>query len=182
MQIMQQTFRQDRNDRASAQAITPPDAGYELNVAVVYQDAVTRQWAGQVRELMAGVVGQDAIRCTEWKINNLVELSAFRQGVAALAHADVIVVSLHEADRLPATFYLWVNLWLQTRSVRPGALVALLVPLEASTSSSAAIETRRYLSAVASQGHLEFFMQECNQPGESVLDFREDLMHWAQAA
>ena len=64
MQFMQQTFRKDRNDRAPAPAITSPDAGYELNVAVVYQDALTRQWAGQVRELMAGVVGQDAIRCT----------------------------------------------------------------------------------------------------------------------
>jgi hypothetical protein len=131
---------------------------------------------------MAGVVGHDAIRCTEWKIDDLVERRAFREGVAALAHADIIVVSLHEADRLPATVYLWVNLWLQARSVRPGALVALLVPREASTSSSAAIETRRYLSAVASQGHLEFFMQECNRPGESALDFREDLMQWAQAA
>ena len=149
------------------------ECGIRLNVALVYQDARTRQWAGQVRDLMAGVVGQEAIRCTEWKISDLVEPRAYWEGVAALAHADVIVVSLYEAERLPAAFYLWVNLWLQERSGRPGVLVALLVPPE--ESNSGAIETRRYLSAVASQGHLELLMQESNRPGEPILDFGKTL-------
>ncbi len=176
MPFMQQTFCENRNDRASGPAIASPETRYALNVAIVYQDALTRQWAGQVRELAAGVVGQDAVRCTEWKISDLVERRAFREGAAALAHADVIVVSLYEADRLPATFYLWVNLWLQERSVRPGALVALLVPFEAS--NSAAIETRRYLSAVASQGQLEFLMHEW---GHQVSDLCAAL-HYLEVA
>jgi len=156
------------------------NAGYALKVALVYQDALTRQWAVQVRDRMAEVAGPEAIRCTEWKVGDLIAPGVYWQGVAALAQADVIVVSLYEAERLPAAFYLWVNLWLQERSGRPGALVALLVPPE--ESNSWMNETRRYLSAVASQGCLEFLVQESNQPGEPILALREDIMRWAKAA
>ena len=152
--------------------MTSPTAGYALNVAIVYQEALTWQWAGQVCDPMAGVVGQDAIHCTEWKISDLVEPRVYWEGVVALAHADVIVVSLHPADRLPATFYLWVNLWLQERSMRPGVLVALIVAPE--ESNAGAVETRRYLSAVASQGHLKFLMREHSQPGETSREVEED--------
>ncbi len=162
MQLMQQTVLKGRDDGACAPAIASPNARYVLNVAIVYQDALTRQWAGQVRDLAARVIGPDAIRCTEWKIRDLVEPRAYWEGVVALAHADVIVVSLHETDRLPGTFYLWVNLWLQERSVRPGVLVALLVPLE--VSNSGVSETRRYLAAVASQGQLELLMHDWGDP------------------
>jgi len=178
---MQQTLLKRRHDAASGTGIARMNAGYALNVALVHDDAPTRQWAGQVRDLMAAVVGADAVRCTEWKISDLIEPRVYWEGVAALAHADVIVVSLREAELLPAVFYLWVNLWLQERCGLHGALVAFIVPPE-EASSQAKNETRRYLSAVASQGRLEFFMQECNQPGESIRGLRENIMHWAQAA
>jgi hypothetical protein len=166
---------------ADGTAIALMDGGYALNVALVYQDALTRQWAGRVRDRMAEVVGEAAIRCTEWKISDLRERRAFSEGAAVLARADVIVVSLYAAERLPAIFYLWVNLWLQQRSGLPGALVALVLSPEESN-PAATNETRRYLAAVASQDCLEFFLQECNQPGESIPDLREDIMRWAEAA
>lgn len=173
MKLMQPTILKGRSDRASEAAISSPNPGYALNVAVVYQDAFTRQWAGRVCDLMSRVVGQDAIRGTEWKISDLVEPRAYWEGVAALAHADVIVVSLNAADRLPAAFYLWVNLWLQERFVRPGVLVALLNPPE--DSNSEAIETRRYLSAVAHQGQLQFLINERSRQGETTREVEEDV-------
>jgi hypothetical protein len=91
------------------------------------------------------------------------------------------VISLYEAERLPAIFYLWVNLWLQQRAGLPGALVALVVPLEAS-SPAAKNETRRYLATIASEGRLEFLMPQCNQPGEPLFDLKEDILRWAKAA
>jgi hypothetical protein len=181
MESMQQTLLQRRDNAASGTGIAGLNAGYVLSVALVYPDAPTQQWAGQVRDLMAAVVGPEAFHCTEWKISDLIEPKVFWEGVAALAHADVIVVSLREAERLPAVFYLWANLWLQERCGLPGALVALIVPPEES-SSQAKNETRRYLSAVANQGRLEFFMQECNQPGEPIRDLRGNIMHWTLAA
>jgi hypothetical protein len=157
------------------------NAGYALNVALVYQDAPTRQWAAEVRDLMAEVVGHDAIHWTEWKIGDLVEPGVYWEGVAALTQADVIVVSLHAAERLPAAFYLWVNLWLQERCGLPGALVALIVPPQ-QANPQPRNETRAYLAAVATQGRLECFMQERDHPGELVRDLREGIVHWAEAA
>ena len=178
---MQQTLLKGRSDVANRTGLARMNAGYALNVALVHHDAPTRQRAGQVRDLMAAVVGPDAVRRTDWKISDLIEPGVFWEGVAALAHADVIVVSLREAERLPAVFYLWVNLWLQERCGLPGALVALIAPPE-EASSLAMNETRRYLSAVARQGRLEFLMQGCNQPGEPIRDLRENILHWALAA
>jgi hypothetical protein len=181
MQRMQQTLLKGRNDPANRPELGRMNGAYALNVALVYQDAATLQWSGQVRDLVTEVVGPDAIYCSEWKINELIEPKVYREGVAVLAQADVIVVSLYGAERLPGVFYLWVNLWLQERNGLPGALVALVVAPEESN-SAARYETRSYLYAVASQGRLELFMKECKQPGESIHDFREDLMHWAQVA
>ena len=62
---------------------------------------------------MTALVGQELVHGTDWKIGDLLEPRVFGEGVAALAQADVIVISLYEAERLPATFYLWVNVWLQ---------------------------------------------------------------------
>jgi hypothetical protein len=181
MQRMQQALFARRNAAANGTGSAWVNARYALNVALVYQDAPTRQLAGQARDLMAAVVGPDAVRCSEWKINDLAEPGVYWQGLAALAHADVIVVSLHEGERLPAVFYLWVNLWLQERFGLPGALVALIIPPE-EASVPAKNETRSYLSAVASQGRLESFQQECRQPGEPIRGLREDITHWALAA
>jgi hypothetical protein len=181
MERMQQTLLERRRDAASGTGIARMNAGYALNVALVHDDSATRQWAGQVRDLMAAVVGADAVRCTEWKISDLIEPRVYWEGVAALAHADVIVVSLREAERLPAVFYLWVNLWLQERCGLPGALVALIVSREESV-PQAKTETRMYLSAVARQAGLEFMLMEGDQLGEPISGLRENIMHWTLAA
>ena len=68
MQRMHQTLFKARDDAANRTGIARTDAGYALNVALVYQDAPTRQLAGQARESMAAVVGPDALRSTDWKI------------------------------------------------------------------------------------------------------------------
>jgi hypothetical protein len=178
MRFMQQTFIADRSVTADGMAVAGSDEGYAVNVALVYQDALTRHWAGQVRERLGEVVGKEAIQPTEWNINDLKEPRVYSEGARALARADMIVVSLYEAERLPPVFYLWVNLWLQVRSGFPGALVALVVPVE--ESNFGANETRRYLCAVASQGGLELL--ESNQPGRPIRDLRDDSFQWRRAA
>ena len=98
--------------------------------------------------------------------------------MADLARADVIVVSLYEVDRLPAPFYLWVNLWLQVRAGLPGTLVALLTPSPEVTFGTE--ETRRYLYAAARQGGLD--LVECDQPGEPIRGLRDHSIQFAKAA
>jgi hypothetical protein len=185
MQFMQNRLIEGRIDTANETAIAYLNAGYALKVTLVYEDALTRQWASQVRDLMVEQVGPESLRCTEWKVSDLRERRAFSEGVTALAQADVIVMSLYEAERLPAAFYLWVNVWLQERAGRPGALVALIAPpdeLGPGAKFAGANETRRYLSAVAGQGRLEFLLKECSRPGEPNPVRREDIMQLAKAA
>jgi hypothetical protein len=61
---MQQTWLKSRNGMADGTAIALMDGGYALNVALVCQDALTRQWAGRVRDRMAEAAGPEAVRCT----------------------------------------------------------------------------------------------------------------------
>ncbi len=176
--FMQQTFLKCRNEVGNGPSIAWSDAEYALNIAIVYQDARTRQWAGTVQDRLAELVEEEAVHSTEWEISELSEPRTYSEGVAALARADVIVVSLYESQRLPSVFYLWVKLWLQVRAGRPGALVALIVPAEGLNKGSR--ETRRYLCAVASQGRLELL--ESNRPEEPVRGLREDVFQWARTS
>ena len=120
------------------------------------------------------------VHTTHWLISDLVQSGTFTLGIQALAKADAIVIAVHGADRFPGAFYMWVNLWLQVRSRKPGALVALVGT--SNKRSSEFMETRRYLHAVASQGGLELLMKEC-APTDSTTTFdRSDLMCLAKAA
>jgi len=158
---MQETFLGSSTDRTDRMHALRSDTEYEVNVALVFQDEATRQWAGQVRGRLAELVGEQAIRHTEWNVGDLGQASVFSQSSAALGKADVIVVSLYEAERLPPPFYLWVNLWLQARRGHPGALVALVA--RNGESSSGRMEIRNYLCSAATQGRLDWL--ECNRPG-----------------
>jgi hypothetical protein len=156
---MNTMFLLDRPAISACKVLELTKAGYHLNVALVYQDSTTRHCAVEVRDLIAERSGQGVVRSTEWLISNLVQPSVFTLGIQALAKADAIVIAVRETDRFPGAFYMWVNLWLQVRSGKVGALVALV---ETSTEESAEfMETRRYLHAVASQGGLELILKEC---------------------
>ena len=120
------------------------------------------------------------VHTTHWLISDLVQSGTFTLGIQALAKADAIVIAVHGADRFPGAFYMWVNLWLQVRSRKPGALVALVGT--SNKRSSEFMETRRYLHAVASQGHLDLFFSECDPSEGSVGIPEQELLHWAQAA
>jgi hypothetical protein len=162
-------------------AVNPlPGEEYTLKVALVYQDTMTRLCASQVRELLAEVVGEAALRCTKWEISALRQPGVFADGVAALARADLIVVAVHDDAHFPAEFYLWVNLWLQQRCGLPGALVALLGTSGGLSPSHN--ENRGYLHAVASQGRLELFFKECDGEAGVRHVLGEELMEWAKAA
>jgi hypothetical protein len=180
MQLMQQISRLEPAAMPTVPTNAWPPTGYSLNVALLYQDALTRDWAEQVREFMAYMLGEEALHCTEWNINELRRPATFWDGVQALTKADIIVVAIQEAERLPAQFYLWVNLWLQQRSRRSGALVGLVGTSGESTAASH--ETRRYLHALASQGHLDLILKQCDPSSGPVSVPGEELRHWAKSA
>jgi hypothetical protein len=175
--FMKQTLLEQRNNSADRISVVGPNLDRAVNVALVFQDGWTRQRAGQARDQLTEILGVDGIHCTEWKISDLRQPGTFSEGAAALARADVIVVSVQEAERLPSVFYVWVNLWLQERSGLHGTLVGLVLP--SAGSNSRVGEMRRYLCAVASQAGLELL--ESNDPDEPIRALREDLSHSPKA-
>jgi len=180
VKLMNTIMLSGENDRLTRPMSPAPEEDYNLDVAVVYQDSSTRAWADDVVGLMAEQAGEGAVQSTAWLVNNLTKPGSFTQGIQVLAEADAIVMSLHKADQLPPEFYRWVNLWLEVRSGRPGALVGLVGP--ADEQDSECIETRRYLQAVAHQGGLELFLKECTAADPSTNFEPDDLRPLLKAA
>jgi len=170
-------------DQLKAQAKVmrePVEDGYTLNIALVFQDSETKLWTEDVRDLMAEQAGEGVVQSTAWMASNLQDPACFTHGIQALAEADAIVMSLHKADQLPREFYRWVNLWLEIRSGKPGALIGLVGTVD--EQDSECIEARRYLQAVAHQGGLELFLKECTAADPSTNFEPDDLRPLLKAA
>ena len=143
----------------------PPEMEYALNVALVYQDAPTRKWAAQVCDRVTRLAGKNAVRCTWWEIGRLSDPEVLKDAVLTTVPADVILISIYDAEELPVDLCVWIDAWLPRRSLPTGALIALIsVPGQ----TSARLEhARGYLRAVARKGRLDFLLRERKLPAAS---------------
>jgi hypothetical protein len=91
--------------------------------------------------------------------------------------ADVILVSIYDAEELPKDFRVWMDAWLARRYLPAGALIALIsVPGELSVQTKLA---RDYLRAVARKGRLDFLLRERRLPVTSRgYFFMEKATEW----
>jgi hypothetical protein len=76
------------------------------------------------------------------------------------AAADLIIVSIHHAEKLPDEVEGWIEMWLKQRRRRPSVLLALFDPLHLGTSSS----IQAYLRDVAQKGNMEFVSRSEEKP------------------
>jgi len=159
---MEQKNILERHDPSDEEGFVPPETEYGLNVALVYQDAPTREWAAQVCDQVTRLGGKDAVRCTWWEISRLSDPEVLKDAVLTTASADVILISIYDAKELPADLCVWIDAWLSRRSLPTGALIALIsVPGQ----TSAQLEhARGYLRAVARKGRLDFLLRERKLP------------------
>jgi hypothetical protein len=74
--------------------------------------------------------------------------------------ADVVIISVHDAEGLPEEVKSWIDLWLQLKGTRPGLLVALLD--EAHEGVRGTIEA--YLQEIAQRAGLEFLVESRTLP------------------
>ncbi|MGO9587545.1 MAG: hypothetical protein ACLP2Y_15245 [Limisphaerales bacterium] len=140
----------------------PPDTENALNVALVYQDAPTRNWATQVCDQVTQLVGKDAVHCTQWEISRLGDPDVLKDAVSTTMQADVILISIYDAKELPIELAGWIGAWLPRRSLPTGALIALIsVPGQTSAQLDHA---RGYLRTVARKGRLDFLLRERRLP------------------
>jgi hypothetical protein len=143
-------------------AIAPEESADTLNIAGVYQDAVTQEWAMQTCRRVAELAGEKRVQSTWYNANSLSDPANLLDAVRAALVADLIVVSIYAANELPNDLYVWIEAWLLRRLSRVGALAALIGVAEAFDSGS--LRTLEYLQAVARKAQLDFFPHECKRP------------------
>ena len=143
-------------------ASAPDGSEYALNIAGVYQDVVTRDWAMQTCRWATQVAANSRVQNRWFDVHSLTDPGVFADAVRDAIAADVIVVSIHAADGLPAELCAWLEAWLPHRSSRVGALTALIGVTELLDSQSN--RPLQYLQAVASKGRMDFIPQERQRP------------------
>jgi hypothetical protein len=126
------------------------------SVVVVYQDRVLKNWVRQFGARLGRLVRLRDVRVTWWKLSDLAQPAVLAGAVSVAIRADWIVVAIRATDEPPLPFYVWVQSWLPHRQ-GSGALLALLALSEHPPKSD---RTREYLREVASQGRLEFLIEE----------------------
>jgi hypothetical protein len=135
---------------------------FRLSLTVVYEDLPTRLWARSFCGRVAELVGQDAVRCTWWKIGELSEPAVLAGAVSTAMRADVLVIAIRAAEGLPLPFYVWVDGWLSNRPQGGAALIALIAMPD--NPGARLDRARDYLHAVARQGRLDFVVEERKLP------------------
>lgn len=164
---MEQTNILERTGTLDVVDFTPSETepGYALNVAMVYQDALTRKWATQVCDQVTRLAGKDAVHCTQWEIRRLNDLCVLKDAILMTMVADVILVSVYDAEELPKDFRVWMDAWLARRYLPTGALIALISAR--GEKSSQTKPARDYLRAAARKGRLDFLLRERRLPVKS---------------
>ena len=137
-------------------AISAKD-GSPLNVALIYEDAQTREWARDAYERVTKLAGEQGVRPTWWNLENLGNPGVLAAAVSTAMRADVIVLAARAGEGMPLAFYTWINAWLPNRFHRGGVLAALL----GETKRSGARQERvaEYLREVARQGRMSFLVE-----------------------
>lgn len=149
----------DRHDSNLEKLITAlPTVEYELNITVVYEDGADRKWAGEVYQSVEAMAGAKAVRCTWWKLGDLVQPGVLAGAVSKAMHSDMIVLAVRGSEGLPLPFYFWVNSWLPHRIPGAGALVALLG--KPNRRNAEAGRLRKYLRTVARRARMDLLMAE----------------------
>jgi hypothetical protein len=141
-----------------------PRSGAPLNVALVYEDAHTREWAREAYERIAKLAGKQGVRPTWWNLANLEEPGVLAAAVSTAMRADVIVLAARAGDGMPLAFYTWINAWLPNRFHGGGVLTAFLGKTERSGARPARVG--EYLREVARQGRMNYLLETRKLPAE----------------
>ena len=163
---MQHTSVLNRIAPAEPAAGAPDESEPALSVVTVYQDPLTRYWATELWERVGQLIHCGEVCRKSWKISDLRQAAIFPDAVQAAAEADVLVISVRDAEELPAFLYVWIDGWMPRRAGRAGALVALIgMPAQPDKQCDHASQ---YLKAVARRTGLDFLPRERKLLDESV--------------
>src|SRR5256885_4320620 len=80
--------------------------GQGLGISLVYQDEETRKWAKAACKEIAKLAGEEGIRPSWWRMEDLSVPGILAGAVSTAVRADLIVVATR-AEGLPLPFYVW---------------------------------------------------------------------------
>ena len=139
-----------------------------LNVTMVCEDLLTREWAAEMWDRVTQIAGKENISVTSWRISDLALPEILADAVLSAARADVIVIAVSAAEKLPIDLCVWIAAWVPRRARRAGAVVALMgLPQE--PDDPQAFRARDFLQMVALKGGLDFFPRE-HAPSVTSID------------
>ena len=132
-----------------------------ISVSAVHEDHATGTRVEDFCEMLAKSLGVNCEISKElWPLTELrtPKLRVIAAGEAAAA--DLIIISLHHAEALPAEVKSWIELWLKGKRSRPAVLSALFDPLHLGSSS----DIQTFLQGVAKKGNMEFLARTEEKP------------------
>jgi hypothetical protein len=98
-----------------------------LEVLLLYEDLGTALRARRLLDHLPGQPGRETDLHTRlWRLDLLGQPLLAEQAAIEAAAADVIILSLHGSEDLPAEVRNWLNRWLDHKEDRPYALAASL--------------------------------------------------------
>jgi hypothetical protein len=130
-------------------------------ISAVHEDFGTGVRADDFCQTLSKSLGRDCEIAKElWPLTELrtPKLRAVAAGEAATA--DLIIISVHHGESLPAEVKSWIDLWLKQKNTRPKLLLALFDPLHLGSSSS----IQAFLQGVARKGNMEFLARSEEKP------------------
>jgi len=100
-----------------------------LDVLLLYEDFGTALRATHSLDLLpVSFITESGMHTNLWRLDLLAEPLLRDQATREAAAADLIILSLHGHDGLPANAVEWLNCWLNYKENRPYALAVLLDP------------------------------------------------------
>jgi hypothetical protein len=137
------------------------EANPALNVVIAYEDLETGKRAMKTYEYMVQQLGDQCLFADQmWKFDVLAVPKLKEIAAKDAAAAEIIIVSAHEGNELPAQVKAWIEMWTAYKT-EASALVALF---DGETETN---PIRTYLAEVARRAGIEFFCQPGIWPSAS---------------
>jgi hypothetical protein len=128
-------------------------AGSKKVVAVVaFEDIFTRARANEVCRIIASDLGPNTEVIKQMWLVNMLRLPNLRAIAAEeAAGADLIILSMHDAEHLPAEVKVWIETWLPQKASQHAFLLALFDNVYNGNFRS----TRTYLEEAAKRAEMK---------------------------
>ena len=128
----------------------------QVSVVAASEDSTTGARADDFCASLARSLGTEyAFNKQSWPLTEL-RLPQLRAIAAEeAARADMVIVSVHHAEALPAELTNWIEQWVHHKHKRVRVLLALFDPIQQGVCAT----IRAYLADIAQQAHIDFLAQ-----------------------